>query len=201
MTKQTKPTYHHGDLRQSLLSGAAEIIRTEGSDALSMRKLADKVGVSRTAPYHHFIDKHALLCALGEEGFRQHLAVFSEAGSDQGVDLERDIRLYVSRYVDYATAHPEYYDLMFGREIWKSGEVTDSLKQCAGEAFRLYKEQMADWIIAAGHNDDIPPRVEQATWGALHGISRLLIDGIYTDEEAKKEICDACATMIINSLK
>jgi len=66
-----KLQYHHGDLTKSLLEAAAAIIKEQGVESLSMRKLADKVGVSRTAPYHHFKDKNALLCALAERGFNQ----------------------------------------------------------------------------------------------------------------------------------
>ena len=40
-----------------------------GIEALSLRKLAEQVGVSRTATYHHFKDKHDLLCAVAAEGF------------------------------------------------------------------------------------------------------------------------------------
>ena len=76
MTTETAPLktiskYHHVNLRQSLLLAAKELIAEHGIEALSLRKLADKVGVSRTAAYHYFIDKNDLLCALAANGFRR----------------------------------------------------------------------------------------------------------------------------------
>ncbi|MGB1907401.1 MAG: TetR/AcrR family transcriptional regulator, partial [Spongiibacter sp.] len=55
----TARSYHHGDLRSELLDAAARLLREEGEAGLSMRRLAQELGVSRTAPYHHFADKHS----------------------------------------------------------------------------------------------------------------------------------------------
>jgi len=69
MPKQNKSNYHHGDLRSTLINAANVLLKEMGIEGLSLRKLADKVGVSRTAPYHHFKDKNQLLCAIAEQGF------------------------------------------------------------------------------------------------------------------------------------
>ncbi len=61
-----KKAYHHGDLKSVLLDETARILREEGEDALSLRRLAANIGVSRTAPYHHFRDKQSLLCAVAD---------------------------------------------------------------------------------------------------------------------------------------
>ena len=74
----TKKAYHHGDLRQVLLDQAAALLRDEGETGLSMRALAGRAGVSRTAPYHHFRDKRELLCAIAEEEYRWPLALYRD---------------------------------------------------------------------------------------------------------------------------
>ena len=63
-----KAGYHHGDLRRELLTQAAALLEEVGSDALSVRELARRAGVSPRAPYQHFEDKEALLSALAVEG-------------------------------------------------------------------------------------------------------------------------------------
>jgi len=57
------PTYHHGELRPALLRAAAKILEKEGRDAISLRDLARRAGVSHNAPYRHFAgeDPEALL--------------------------------------------------------------------------------------------------------------------------------------------
>ena len=63
--------YHHGDLKKALLEETARILREEGEGALSLRGLAARLGVSRTAPYNHYKNKESLLSAVAEEGFRR----------------------------------------------------------------------------------------------------------------------------------
>ena len=64
-----RSSYHHGDLRQVLMDEAALMIKEEGEQALSMRKLAARVGVSRTAPYHHFQTNRRYCAALLKRAF------------------------------------------------------------------------------------------------------------------------------------
>ena len=46
--------YHHGDLRNALIEEGIKMINTGGEESLSMRKLAEKCGVTMAAPYAHF---------------------------------------------------------------------------------------------------------------------------------------------------
>ena len=62
--------YHHGDLKNALIKAGVEILAKEGVHGLSLRKVAQKAGVSHTAPYSHFSDKQALIAAISTEGFR-----------------------------------------------------------------------------------------------------------------------------------
>src|SRR5260370_17441752 len=63
--------YHHGDLRRALLVETARTIREDGVDAVTLRAVAARLGVSRTALYRHFADKSALLAAVAREGFQR----------------------------------------------------------------------------------------------------------------------------------
>ena len=65
-----KKSYHHGDLKNALIKAGIEILAQEGVGELSLRKVAQKAGVSHTAPYAHFTDKQALIAAISTEGFR-----------------------------------------------------------------------------------------------------------------------------------
>ena len=52
--------YHHGDLPHAMLQEAVRTIQTQGVDALTLRCVGERLGVSRTALYRHFADKQAL---------------------------------------------------------------------------------------------------------------------------------------------
>ena len=194
-----KKTYHHGDLRRTLLDEAALLIREDGEAGLSMRRLAARAGVSRTAPYHHFKDKQVLLCAIAEEGFRRYRSVLSLEGSQLSED---SLRRFVRDYLDFALDNAEYYDLMFGSHLWKTGEITDSLRNEAYGSFRLYLEQVREWQHQGLVNPELDVlRYSQVSWSTLHGMSRLLIDGVYLDSAAMGPMCDQTAAMFWKELR
>ena len=58
--------YHHGNLKNDLIEKGLELIDKYGVESLSMRKLAEKIGVSNAAPYAHFENKEAFLDSIQE---------------------------------------------------------------------------------------------------------------------------------------
>ncbi len=66
---KNESSYHHGDLRSALIKAAAAEIERGGYENLSLRELAQSLGVSRAAPYRHFADRRALLAAVAADGF------------------------------------------------------------------------------------------------------------------------------------
>lgn len=198
---QMKNTYHHGDLRSSLLETALEMIRESGVEELSMRKLADRVGVSRTAPYHHFADKHELLSAIAEVGFADY-----EAGLEaalRGVeDPAQALRVFLGYYVGFALEHSQAYNLMFGQGVWKSGHPTEALKGEAHRVFKSYVTRVEAWqkagVLPAGAD---ALRLAQISWSTLHGLCRLFLDGIYVDRSNVEELLGLAEQMFRQSLQ
>lgn len=190
--------YHHGDLQQSLLHAATEMIAEGGTDSLSMRKLADRVGVSRTAPYHHFKDKNELLCAIAEQGFERQENVLREARATSKSDQTmQGFRHYVLSYIETAYQHREQYDLMFGREIWRYGSPTPSLRHKSRESFQHW----LNWVEELQQNGTLrgedPLRTAQITWATLHGLCRLLNDGVYTADSNLQQMADEAIQMML----
>lgn len=178
------------------------MLREEGEAGLSMRKLAAEVGVSRTAPYHHFKDKDELLCAIAEEGFCRMLTLL-EKGAQGDVDLlsEQGLRLSLLEYVQFATENPEYYDLMFGGGLWRSKSLTGSLKQVAYESFRKDLQLMKQLQEQDRIRADIDVlRFSQVRWSVMHGMSRFMIDGIYMDSSAIEAMTETAVEMFLRFL-
>lgn len=196
MTTHKKP-YHHGDLRQTLLATAVDLISQGGVENLSIRKLADQVGVSRTAPYHHFKDKNALLCAIAEQGFERQDSILQRAidrTQDSTDSRTQDntaliFEDYVMEYLRFTDAQRETYDLMYGREIWRTGTPTPELLTISKNSFRTWRhwiEQLHDTGLF--DINESPRRIAQAHWAALHGLCRLFNDGIYVNRDDRNEI-------------
>lgn len=183
-------TYHHGNLRDALVEEATRMIKVDGIDGLSMRKLADIVGVSRTALYHHFTDKNALLCAIAETGFSRWHEEAERIVSQTGCSEKEKVCQFVHDYIQYAADNPELYELMFGRTIWKNATPTEQLKNAAYPSFQHQVSMTRRWqsIGLMPKNEDTL-RLAQVFWGTLHGIARLLIDGIYADKSHIDDMC------------
>lgn len=196
--KANKTSYHHGDLRPTLLNAATEMINESGVEGLSLRKLAECVGVSRTATYHHFKDKHDLLCAVAAQGFLTWQQIEQDTFNDTSIELKERYRLFVFRYIEFAAKNPAIYDLMFGRTLWKSGQSNQGLRDIAYPCFQHQVEMTKAWqekgIIAQGEKT---LRLAQVTWGTMHGIARLLIDGIYADAHNIEEMCDCAVNLFL----
>ena len=190
---KTKQKYHHGDLHATLLNATSELIEKKGKDDLSLRKLAESVGVSRTAVYHHFKNKNDLLCAVAAQGFTQWKTISESIFQDKDLSVEQKFKAFFYQYVKFASENPSIYDLMFGRTIWKDAESTNDLKDIAYPTFQYQVEMTKLWQKnGLLPNNESALRLAQVTWSTMHGMARLFIDGIYTDTDNIEEM-SACA--------
>lgn len=189
-----KSNYHHGDLREQLLKAATKMISENGVEQLSLRKLANDVGVSRTAPYHHFKDKNELLCAIAEQGFKERSHTMESRVSEPNAKSSTQLKEYMIEYVSFAQQNPEIYELMFGRTIWKQQIDNQSLKDSAYPSFQHQLAVTKKWQdIGLLDKEANSLRLSQVIWGTMHGIAKLLIDGIYKDSSQIEDICECAA--------
>ena len=114
-TAARSPSYHHGDLRQALLTAAA----TRDPETLSLRELAQGLGVTAASVYRHFDNKQALLDELAARGFEQLRQRFAAAfdpaqpPTDGPEAIER-LRRLGEAYLSFADDEPALWRLMFG---------------------------------------------------------------------------------------
>src|SRR4029077_9790858 len=106
-SKRGKRSYHHGDLPATLLQAAGKMLEKEGVEALTVRALTRRAGVSHAAPYRHFPDRESLLAALAAEGF----AMLGKAQRDAAA--AGGLRGMGEAYVRFALDHPQRFRLMF----------------------------------------------------------------------------------------
>ena len=190
--------YHHGDLKQALLDETARILREEGESTLSLRRLASNLGVSRTAPYNHFENKDALLSAVAEEGFRRFEQAMKTVRQKHRDSTGNEImRALVQAYLTFALNNPEYYDLMYDRKSWQDGAPTQSLAATARNILRKDTErlQKAQKLGLISADVDVV-YFDRIFWGTMHGISRLSLDGVYTDRVSVKKLGNNAADML-----
>src|SRR6185436_14087899 len=93
--------YHHGDLKNALIKAGVEILSKEGIEGLSLRKVAQRAGVSHNAPYSHFPDKQSLIAAISTEGFKQLYDELNVAVSTYINDPKRQLQEGAWAYVQF----------------------------------------------------------------------------------------------------
>lgn len=207
-------SYHHGDLQASLLATATAMISEQGIEALSLRKLAERIGVSRTAAYHHFKDKNDLLCAIAAQGFTSWQKQAEDIFNNNKLTDQEKYHDFVHFYVQFATQNAAIYKLMFGSTLWKQGKTesendkginradnstsSQALIDVAYPSFQYQVEMTQAWqqkgILPKSQNS---LRLAQVTWATLHGIAQLVIDGIYGDASQIDEMCQCAVDLFI----
>ncbi len=108
--------YHHGDLRNALIEEGIKMINSGGEGSLSMRKLAEKCGVSMAAPYAHFKSKDDLINAMKNhvtENFTERLE--KSVSKIRDGSIEKKIIALGNAYVLFFMEHPEYFTFLFSR--------------------------------------------------------------------------------------
>ncbi len=173
-----KKTYHHGDLEAALTAAAGKILEKEGVEALSLREVARRAGVSHNAPYRHFPEREALLAALAAEGFGM-LAQAQQAAASSG-----GLRAMGEAYVLFALAHPQRFRLMFGGQVSIAKHAR--LREVATKTFAGLSGALATRVPEAQGARD----ASIAAWALVHGLAQLLL-GDRIASEAKRGRDDA----------
>lgn len=99
--------YHHGDLRKAALAAALDAIEAVGPENLSLRQVAEAVGVTHRALARPFGDRAGLLRALATEGYHLFRRELDQGGTD--------IESFADAYVGFARGRPKLYALMMTR--------------------------------------------------------------------------------------
>lgn len=151
--------YHHGDLRNALLSSLDRAVREAGPEAASGRALAREIGVAPSAVFRHFRDRRALLTAYAADGYARLAEVVEGAGPG--------VREVASAYLDFALAEPGRFRTMFRADLL---DVMDpSLRQ--GQVALM--AALGTGRIEIGARDSDVPLV---LYAALHGFATLALE-------------------------
>jgi AcrR family transcriptional regulator len=172
-TRSAKSAYHHGNLRDEMVREGMVILESQGQAALSMREIARRIGVTQTAPLHHF-DKAGLLAAIAALGFRKLFEFRMEALKDKRDPRERLMTVMLA-YVEFALAHPALFHLMHGPEIPDKTKFPE-LNEAATRSYSILETAVADFLLASEGSMERSREATLAAWTACHGLATILIN-------------------------
>jgi len=170
-----------------------ELLTETGSEeAVSIRAVAQRVGVSAPSIYLHFADKRALIDAVCEEVF-ESLHQRMRAAAEGAPDPFEALRAQGNAYVHFALENPEHYRVVMMQAHAPATEAVDSI--VAGGAFGYLLESV-QVCVEQGVLEGDPVELGLGLWAAAHGVAALLVAKPYfpwpdIDDFVDRTICMA----------
>lgn len=174
MSRQRMATqkFHHGNLRADMIALATADLVDRPAEDISMRDLAERLGVSTAAPYRHFASKDEFLEAVASAGLADMADAYRRAAAMDAPPRER-LRIACLAYLDLARANPGLFALLF---FTRDFAWTDNPPgQRPASAFAIFETLVAN---ACEETDAGATRLRAVgAWSTLHGFAMLRARG------------------------
>jgi AcrR family transcriptional regulator len=168
----TDRAYHHGDLRSALLARALEVVESDGHEAVSLRAMAEQLGVSRGAPYRHFPERDQLLAEIASVGFKR-LDDYAADESARPAGPVEQLADAARRFLHFVDHHPQLFRLMYDSGLLQRA---DAFPQLAAAQREVYGKIVALYAAASGQQDQADSGLQArviAFWSAIFGYAKL----------------------------
>ncbi|AVT57588.1 TetR/AcrR family transcriptional regulator [Pectobacterium versatile] len=174
-----------------LIKAAWQIIREEGTEALTLGHLAERAGVTKPVVYDHFTNRSGLLAALYKEYDARQTAIMDDIIRNTEPVLDKLAAVIATSYIDCV--------LLQGREmpnVMAALTGTPELEQIRQEYDATFTEKCRNLFapFCAGK----PPHdaALRAMLGSAEGLSYAAVKGIITEQQAKDELFHVIVAMV-----
>ncbi|MFF3374629.1 TetR/AcrR family transcriptional regulator [Streptomyces sp. NPDC002680] len=174
---------------QLIVTAARELAEAEGWEAVTTRRLAERVEYSQPVLYSHFNGKDAIVRAVALDGFGElaaHLRRARQTAPEQGQALRAVCRAYLA----FATERPALYQAMFVLPTdlkFASTETPPPLRACFDEFVSCFRPDNERRELFA-----------EVTWSAVHGMA-VLSDSGRIPPDGQEERLDFLVTRIADT--
>jgi AcrR family transcriptional regulator len=195
-----RKAYHHGDLRRALVEGALTLVAEHGPEALSLKELARRLGVSHAAMYRHFDSKIGLFDAIAAAGFAELRDTIARALAAAPKNPRDRFLAGAWGYVAFAIDHPAPFRVMFFGPK-REPRDPDGLAARAG-AFQLLLDFIADAQKTGVIGPGKPLAIAMPIWAMHHGIASLACSAQLDvgGRATMKRLCDEAHLALLDGL-
>ncbi|MCK0090334.1 TetR/AcrR family transcriptional regulator [Rhodococcus sp. F64268] len=170
MSVQERKARERASRHRSIIAAAREMAEAEGWDAVTTRRLAERIEYSQPVLYSHFRGKDEIIAAVALDGFSEMTVELSRAVS--GTRSSRAAVAALTRaYIAFGERHPAVYDSMFNLDngLPFADPATPAPMR---ESFQVLHDTLA---LVAG--DVEPGLLAEVYWAAVHGLVELTRTG------------------------
>jgi AcrR family transcriptional regulator len=191
VTVQQRRERERAHRHELIISTARELAEAEGWDAVTTRRLSERIEYSQPVLYSHFANKDAIVAAVAEQGFAE-LAATLEAARRKQVERLGLLRAVVDAYLGFAEANPALYDAMFTLDIDLRFAQPDS-----PPALQAGFAQLSATFDALVEDPAELGTFTEVGWAALHGLAMLTRAGRLADGQHEARV-DLLVTRLLS---
>ncbi|MEV0968912.1 TetR/AcrR family transcriptional regulator [Microtetraspora glauca] len=181
MSIQARRQRERAERERLIITAARELAEAEGWEAVTTRRLAERVEYSQPVLYSHFKGMDAIMAAVAVEGFAD-LAAELRAARAAATDPRKALADVSAAYAAFAERRPALYDAMFSRTVdlpFATPEAPAALHAAFGELSEAIRPQAGD--------DDLGLLTE-TFWSGLHGLMTLMRGGRLPREDHDRRL-------------
>ena len=185
---------------ERLLRAARTLFEREGAEAVSMRKVAAKAGVTPMAIYRHFDSRDALLWRICDDAFEE-ITRHWQARAQGGDPLQRVLATQ-RIYLDFALAHPHLFDYAFGIQRGQARRFPEDFRERRSPTLTVVADAVEDAMQAGALRRDDAWDVAMTLWAHTHGLVSLYRAGRFSlGEPAFRVFYDTSLTRLLSGLR
>ncbi|MFB7176940.1 TetR/AcrR family transcriptional regulator [Streptomyces sp. NPDC056257] len=182
MSVQERKQRERADRERLIVATARELAEQQGWDAVTTRRLAERIEYSQPVLYSHFRGKREIIGAVALEGAAE-MAAELRATASSADGLRTRVTALARTYLDFAEHNPAVYDAMFqldGGLAFASEDTPEPLK----DAFAALLETLGEVAGEGVH----PGLFTEVFWAALHGVATLTRAGRLPPGDAERRV-------------
>jgi AcrR family transcriptional regulator len=182
MSVQDRKQRERAERERLIVATARELAEQQGWDAVTTRRLAERIEYSQPVLYSHFRGKREIIGAVALEGAAEMAVAVRAAASGANSPRER-VAALARAYLDFAARNPAVYDALFqldGGLAFADEDTPEPLK----DAFAALLESLGE---VAGDGVD-PGLFTEVFWASLHGLATLTRAGRLPRQDAEPRV-------------
>ncbi|MGW4023482.1 TetR/AcrR family transcriptional regulator [Streptomyces sp. NPDC005009] len=183
MSVQERKQRERAERERLIVATARELAEQQGWDAVTTRRLAERIEYSQPVLYSHFRGKREIIGAVALEGAAEMAAALRAATSAAGGGPRARVTALARAYLDFAERNPAVYDAMFrldGGLAFAREDTPEPLK----DGFAALLESLAEVAGDGVH----PALFTEVFWAALHGLATLTLAGRLPPGDAERRV-------------
>ncbi len=167
--------------RERIYECALGILEAEGPQAVTMRRIANEVGITAMAIYYHFPNREALLSAIVDSEFEQLVDFFARSGKNG--TFENKIVHSLDGYISYALTHPRIFDYVFSNARPGARRFPEDFRARLSPTLNPIADMVVEGIKLGRLKRDDPWELAMELWAHVHGYLMLYRAGRFNLQE------------------